>query len=432
MTIKAMLVEPSRVYHQLLGNMLRDLGFDLTIVTTAKQALAASAETKFNVICVAMYLEDMQGGELCKKIRESRYGKRMPIIMITSEASAQSRAGSMEMGVTEIFHKSDLEAIANFFRDFIRNYLSHEAIDGNVLYIEDSLAIAARVKVVLHDMGLHVDHFTSAEEALQAIESKQYDLILTDVVLAGQMSGFGLVRAVRDMEGRNRSIPILAMTGFDDTSRRIELLRAGVSDYVIKPFVEEELVIRVRNHLMNRRLLNKIEEQQLHMQELALKDGLTSLYNRHFLAEMAPKKIYEAHRHCIPLSLIILDVDNFKSINDQYGHLQGDEVLSCIADILRESCRKEDFAARLGGDEFLLMLSHCDLAGGYKKALSLCEAVTRRLQSAPKVTVSVGVSSLPTGTECDFTKLFSAADQAVYLAKQAGKGRVAKNPLNTP
>jgi two-component system cell cycle response regulator len=231
------------------------------------------------------------------------------------------------------------------------------------------------------------------------------------------------------MKNHNRALPILAMTGFDDVSRRIELLRAGVSDYVIKPFIDEELVIRVRNHIMNKHLLDKIEQQQLHMQDIALKDGLTSLYNRHFLTEMAPKKINEAQRHSIPLSLILIDVDNFKSINDRYGHLQGDVVLNSIAEILLANCRQEDIAARLGGDEFLLMLSHCDIEGGYRKGEHLCDEISAKLKKDPRVTVSVGVSSLPPNLKCDFTKLFSAADEAVYKAKSEGKGRVESKPL---
>ena len=426
-----MLVEPSKVYHQLLGNMLKDLGFDLTIVTNAREAIEEVNQHKFDITCIAMYLEDMQGNELCKKIRSMSNGKHMPIIMITSEDSKQSLDGSYEMGVTEIFHKSDLENIADYFRDYIRKYLSAEDLDGDVLYIEDSLAIAARVKIVLNHMGLNVDHYTTAEDALLAINNKRYDLILTDVILAGQMSGFGLVRAVRDMDKYHQNIPILAMTGFDDVSRRIELLRAGVTDYVIKPYIDEELVIRVRNHIVHKRLLDKIEEQQLHMQEIALKDGLTSLYNRHFLTEMAPKKINEACRHNIPLSMILIDVDDFKNINDHYGHMTGDVVLSTIAEVLLSNCRKEDFAARLGGDEFLLMLSHCDMEGGFTKGVRICEEITSRLNADPHVTVSIGVTSLPTSLQCDYNKLFSAADEAVYKAKSSGKGCVEQVAINS-
>lgn len=428
--MKAMLVEPSRVYHQLLGNMLTDLGFELSIACNAKEAMEAISKAKYDVMCVAMYLDDMDGRELCKKVRATVNGNHVPIIMITSEDSKESLDASMVDGITEIFHKSDLENIANYFRGFIRKYLSCEELEGAVLYVEDSHAIAARVQSVLNGMGLKTDHYTTAEEALEAVDKKKYDLILTDVVLAGQMSGYGLVRAVREKKGYSGSLPILAMTGFDDVSRRIELLRSGVSDYVIKPFIDEELVVRVKNHLMNKRLLDKIEQQQLHMQDIALKDGLTSLYNRHFLTEMAPKKINEAYRHSIPLSLIVVDVDNFKKINDQYGHLKGDDVLSAIAGILLSNCRNEDIAARLGGDEFLLMLSHCDSQGGYEKGKSLCKEINTKLGIDPQVTVSIGVTTLPSNIQCDFNKLFSAADEAVYKAKAEGRNRAQSHMLN--
>lgn len=151
---------------------------------------------------------------------------------------------------------------------------------------------------------------------------------------------------------------------------------------------------------------------------------LSKLYNRHFLVDQAPKRLLEAARHQIPLSLIVIDLDHFKMINDRYGHDVGDGVLSEVAAVIKESCRQENIAARFGGEEFVLILPHCSGENGVKIADRIRLKIAALRPKDISVTASFGVSALPMIEVCAFETLFNAADKAVYEAKASGRNRV--------
>lgn len=418
-------VEPSKTYQRVLKDIFYEYDFDdVALCATAQEAMNQIEQQDFDLICIAMYLRDMDGAELCKQMRECKKLKHVPIILITSKEHKETLNKSISAGITDIFQKNDVDAIRAYLQNF-KEYTSYNELEGHILYLEDSMVIANMMIAVLEDLGYTIDHFTHAEDGLEALQKNEYDLILTDVVLAGKMSGLGLVRAIRGLENKKNALPILAMSGFDDTSRKIELLRVGANDYVSKPVINEELSARVVNLITNKKLLDRVESQQARLHDLAMKDQLTGLYNRHFLSEMAPKKIGESRRHKIPLSLIVIDVDKFKPINDTYGHSTGDEVLKELGKLLKASCRQEDFAARFGGEEFVLLLSHCDLDNAVKKAERMRIEISELKPSGLDVTASFGVATLPIDQDhCDFSALFSAADRAVYIAKETGRNKV--------
>ena len=165
------------------------------------------------------------------------------------------------------------------------------------------------------------------------------------------------------------------------------------------------------------------------MQELAMKDPLTDLYNRHFLMETAPSRLSEATRHNIPCSLIMIDADKFKLINDNHGYTTGDIVLKEIASVLAESTRKEDIAARYDEEKFVLLLSHCDISN----ALVIAEKIRRSIEdlhpAGLHVTASFGVAATQQDSKEGFTELFKAADEAVYQAKSTGRNKVVAHHL---
>ena len=274
------------------------------------------------------------------------------------------------------------------------------------------------------DAGYEAAHFKNADDALAAFREQNFDLVLTDLILEGNKTGQVMIREILEMPGRHCEVPILAMSGLNDARRRVELLNSGVSDYIQKPVLDEELLARVKNLIRMRHLLDQVEKQRAHMRELAMIDQLTKLYNRHFLMDMGPRKIAEAMRHRFKLSLLVIDIDHFKNINDTYGHATGDTVLAKIACVLNESCRNEDLAARFGGEEFVIILMHCN----ENDALNKAEQIRKQIAATPfdnfSVTASIGVVCLPDGCNCDFKNLFEQADAALYKAKQNGRDRV--------
>ena len=186
---------------------------------------------------------------------------------------------------------------------------------------------------ILMDMGLDVDAYTRAEDAWHAFKRGGYDLVITDIVLEGVMSGLSLVRQIRRLEGELSEVPIIATSGFDNASRRIELFHLGVNEYIAKPIIKEELTERVFNQLTSYHTMLELRSQQRSLYSLSMLDELTQLFNRYALREFATRYFSEAVRHKQPLSLAILDLDFFKQVNDLEGHQKGDQVLAELAKV---------------------------------------------------------------------------------------------------
>lgn len=422
--MKALIVDPSRTYQQLLTAAIELAGFEVTQVSEGSKALELLRQDSFDLVCIAMYLEDMDGFMFSSHLRADTRTRQLPLIMITSNEDKESLNNAIILGVTEVFSKDEIEKITKYAKQFSLSRGFNDKMDGRILYIEDSMVIAGITSKLLTSHGFVIDHFVTGEQGVSAFHKNTYDLVLTDIILESKMSGYGVVRAIRNFQDERSRTPILAFSGFDDEARKIELLRSGANDYVTKPVLHEELLARVNNLITSKRLMDQTIAQQNYMRELAMKDQLTGLYNRHFLVEVAPSKINESLRHDIPCSLILLDVDHFKSINDNYGHATGDIVLKEVANILIDSTREEDVAARFGGEEFLLMLSHCDAASAYAKAEDIRKKIENLNPSNINVTASFGVVEGQRNTKEDFSDLFKAADKAVYHAKSIGRNTV--------
>ena len=421
--MKGLVVDPSRTYQKLLVAAIESGGIEATSVSTGSEALNLLRQQRFDIVCVAMHLPDMDGPMFSSHLRANTSTRQLPLIMITSNEDKETLDNAIALGVTEVFAKDELNKITSYAAQFSMSR-GNNAISGRILYIEDSPSIASVTSNLLEKNGFTVDHFVTGEKGMDAFQQNTYDLVLTDIVLEGRMSGYGIVRAVRNFEDERARTPILALSGFDDVARKVELLRSGANDYVAKPMLNEELIARVNNLVTNKKLMDKTIDQQHRMQELAMKDQLTGLYNRHFLMEAAPSKLSESLRHNVPCSLLVVDADKFKLINDNHGHAVGDVVLKEIASVLFDCTRTEDIAARFGGEEFVLLFSHCDISNALARAENIRKAIEDMRPAGLNVTTSFGVAEMQRNSAKNFSELFQAADAAVYQAKSTGRNKV--------
>jgi len=422
--MSVLIVDPSKLYQRIYRSLVEKLGQTTEIVATANGALALLEKGESDAVVIAMHLGDTSGKSLCKWIRANPSWSTLPVVMSTSSTDQKEVNAALEAGVTEVFYKDDVNKLNEFLSSLCQVSGSQM---GSVLYVEDTKSVAAMTSALLTDEGYKVDHYLSAEEALEALADNDYDLVLTDVVLEGEMSGFALARHIRASEGKVATVPILAMTGFDDSARRIELLRAGVNDYVAKPYIDEELIARVNNLVRSKKMMDKIEHQQDQLRKMAMTDQLTGLYNRHFLMDVGRQRISEAIRHQQNFSIVVVDVDKFKDVNDTFGHATGDVVLTEVGRLMSESCRKEDIAARFGGEEFVLLLAHCDVEDAKGKAESIRQTLQVLKPAGLEITASFGVTALnltASNAAVDFLSLFNEADEAVYEAKETGRNKV--------
>ncbi|MGD8574332.1 MAG: diguanylate cyclase [Gammaproteobacteria bacterium] len=417
-----LVVDHSKVFRALWNRMVLRLGHEPITVESAEEAMDILRERRIDLICTSLSLPGIDGIEFCRQLRAQNPYRNTPLILLTSTDDAATRKRGFAAGVTEIQSKTDIEALFSHARRFVQEL--ERKVSGRVLYVEDSSVVAHVMLKILRSMELEVDHFKSAGKAFEAFQAANYDLIISDIVVEGDMSGVGLVGRVREIDGDKARVPILAISGMDDTARRIELFRLGVNDFISKPVVEEEVVARVGNLIANKQLFDQVKAQQKHLYELAMVDQLTGLYNRNSLSEFASKAFSEANRHNFDLSVVLVDVDHFKKINDEQGHLAGDSVLSHLGEMLKNICRNEDFPVRFGGEEFLLIMPHCSLEDANHKA----EFIRRRAEllkpDGIPVTVSVGVTARPPAGNVSLEGLFKVADEAIYRAKQAGRNQV--------
>ena len=215
----------------------------------------------------------------------------------------------------------------------------------------------------------------------------------------------------------------------NDATSKIELLRCGVNDYVSKPVIHEELLTRVNNLITSKKLLDKTIDQQHQMQELALKDQLTGLYNRTFLLETAPSRLSEATRHGIAFSLIVIDIDKFRTINEFHGYAHGDSVLKEIAATILRTIRKEDIATRYGEDEFVLILSHCDISNALIISEKIRSFIEKKQPAGLDISASFGVAELRQNLKAEFSELLNAAAEAARQAKLRGGNLVVTHYL---
>ena len=428
--MKVLILENGRLFQKILQDLLIELDCTVSCVRTGEDGLElinnTDAETRYDLIIASQHIFDKSGEDFIQYCRSSD----TPIILLTSEPNERLMKNARAAGIKDIFPKTNLTYLKSSIRYYVQGEKTFDIHGGRVLYVEDSASVAHIVTNYLKKLKLEVTHFTTAEEAFHAFADKEYDLVITDVMLKGTMDGLSLVRRIRATKTHTAKIPILAMTGHDDTQLRIDLLHAGINDYVTKPPVEEELAARVNNLITNKRLADQVREQQRSLFNIAMTDQLTTCHNRHSLSEYAPRYIKDSIRYDYPLSMMILDLDFFKRINDDYGHTKGDEVLADVGKLLMATCRQGDIVARIGGEEFLILFPHCAIHDAVIKAENIREMIELAEPGGMKVTASIGIATLLDLHEEDFDRLYKAADNAVYESKEGGRNRVTADELS--
>ena len=420
--MKVLVLENSRLYQKTIRELLEEVGCEVDCVGSGEEGLLLIDSNGYNLIIAGQNIFDDSGSAFIKYCQT--HVNHCPILLLTSEPNETLLKNARNAGIKDIFPKANISLLRESIHYYIKGKKNIVIEGGRVIYIEDSPSVACMITRDLKKMNLEVDYFNNAEDAYNAVLKNEYDLMITDVMLKGAMSGLSLVRMIRALKNHRSELPILAMTGHDDPRRRIELFHAGINDYVTKPPVEEEFAARLNNLISNKRLHDKVREQKQALLQQAMKDQLTGCHNRHSLVENAPRYINDSIRYEHPLSVMILDLDYFKTINDEYGHDAGDRVLADIGRMLITSCRQGDFVARLGGEEFLIILPHCSADDAVNKGKQIRLMIENSNPGGLKVTASIGIASLNEEHGADFDRLYKSADEAVYHSKNNGRNRV--------
>lgn len=295
-----------------------------------------------------------------------------------------------------------------------------------ILIVEDDPGSRRLVKVHLSAAGHEVVETENGQQAWELFQREPFQMIITDWMMP-QLDGVGLIQNIRSNSQKSYTY-IIMLTAIDDKPKVVKGLESGADEYLTKPFDKMELMARVASGVRILKLEEQLTLAHQQMEYLAMHDGLTGLFNRRAMEERIGSELSRAGREKRTLSLILLDIDHFKAINDQYGHQAGDNTLRQLAQILTGNLRQYDCAGRWGGEEFILVLPDTNQSDAHTIAerLRIKTSETKFLleNNTPlSVQISLGIACVSDHYP-SLSKFVDAADQALYQAKQSGRNRV--------
>jgi diguanylate cyclase (GGDEF)-like protein len=310
---------------------------------------------------------------------------------------------------------------------------------SKILVVDDSRSQLDWLVQVLEREGYAVSSASDGKDAIRKVRTDPPDLVLLDMILP-DMDGLEVLRIVK-ARPEDQFIPVIILSVKSDLDSKVTGLRIGADDFLAKPFAEAEILARCAAMLRIKHLQERLREVQKKLEEQSITDALTGLKNRRFFDERLPEEFRRAQRYGDYLSLIMVDLDHFKEVNDRHGHQAGDAVLREAASLIRASIRDPDICARYGGEEFAVILPKTHMSG----ALAVAERIWRELGSkeypippgapsiagpdggAPRtvrVTASLGVAFFPSKDITSGELLLRYADQALFQGKRAGRNTI--------
>jgi len=407
---KILIVEDNKALSKLIvKKMQASLDFDIVAVYSLEEAKTIlEKDNDFFVALLDLNLPDAPDGEVVDMVLEYK----IPSIILTGSMDKETRESILKKDVIDYVVKGNIDDV-NYIFTLIERLHKNRGI--KVLVVDDSIAQRAQLKELLKHQMFTVMVAAHGEEALVFLkDNPDIKLVLTDFNMP-VIDGLELTKEIRKHKTKNE-LPIIAMTASNKELISAQFLKIGANDFINKPFTKEELACRINNSLDVVELLGKV-------QELANHDFLTNISNRRHFFECI--HAYMAGENG-PFALCMLDIDNFKTINDTFGHDVGDDVIVVLARVLKENIKGSDIVARFGGEEFCVVLKNVD----QKKALEFFFKLRTIIATTPirpngqkafNFTVSMGVtfSDLESVDE-----MLKHADKALYKAKQNGKNRV--------
>jgi two-component system, cell cycle response regulator len=298
--------------------------------------------------------------------------------------------------------------------------IARKDVKGRILIVDDAPDTLEIIQKLLRYEGYDVALASTGEEGVKKVEEKKPDVVLMDINLPG-IDGTEALRRIRIL---NPLQCVIMLTAFATVDNAIQALKEGASDFVKKPFENEHLIHIVNQCLEKYKTLKEKEKLEDEVRRLSVTDDLTGLYNHRHFFKTLEAELVRLKRQRTSLSLMMVDLDHFKSYNDRYGHLEGDKVLKNVGEIVKHSIRHNvDSGYRYGGDEFAVLL----IGASMDRAMTIAERIRSSIENTEfqNITVSIGLSEYR--DPLDLEGFVKSADDALYTAKHAGGNRVHRN-----
>lgn len=411
MSSKILLVEDNKTLAKLLSRKIEmALDFRVDIAGSLAEAKVLCRDPKsYFIALLDLNLPDAPNGEVVDEVL--KHG--IPSIVLTGSNDPQTREAIMAKNIVDYVYKGGMQDVQTIF-DTIHRLTKNRQF--KILIVDDSLAVRNEMKRILASQFYTVLVAAHGEEALSYFQDNpDIKLVLTDYYMP-VIDGLTLTRKLREMYSKDE-LGIIALTASDDKSIATQFLKSGANDFLTKPFNHEEIICRVDNIIS---LLDYIQT----ISNMANVDPLTNAYNRRYFYKEAPKYIEYARTEDEPYAVMMIDIDNFKTLNDSFGHAAGDEVLKNVAKILKDNSKGSDFVVRMGGDELLALLRNISFDDAVTLANKICWSAAGTTltfnQRELSYTISIGVAPSAENLEVALDN----ADMALYHAKNKGRNRV--------
>jgi two-component system, cell cycle response regulator len=451
MTARILVVDDIAANVKLLDARLSAEYFDVVTAMNGRDALAICERAECDVVLLDVMMPGLDGFEVCRQLKSNPATHHIPVVMVTALDQASDRVRGLDAGADDFLTKpvSDVALVARVrslarlkmmtdelrmravtskeigIQNPEREAVSDQGRQGRILLIDDRPASHERIAAMLNEEHA-VEVESDPNDALFRAAEGGYDLVIVSLALEN-FDGLRLCSQLRSLD-RTRNVPVLAISEGDSNARLVRGLEIGINDYLMRPIDKNELLARVRTQIRKKRYTERLRDNVQMSIEMAITDPLTGLYNRRYMESHLGSLLEQAVSRKKPLTVLVLDIDYFKAINDTHGHDAGDDVLREFSFRIKKSIRGIDLACRYGGEEFVVVMPETDLT----VATMVAERLRRRIATEPfpiqdgsrsvEVPISIGISAL--GRDDTAANILKRADAALYRAKRDGRNRV--------
>ncbi len=454
MTARVLVVDDVPANVKLLEAKLSAEYYEVITAVNGQQAIEVAEAEMPDIILLDVMMPVMDGFTACRKLKENSRLRHIPVIMITALDQPSDRVQGLLSGADDFISKPiKNNPLFPRVRSLIRLKMMTDElrarditgqnlglmdlpswedggdIKGRILIVDDQARSSARISGVLNEGGHDAQVVDDSAEALRLARGGAFDLIIVSLSMRNY-DGLRLCSQFRTAE-ETRTVPLLIIVEDPEDSRLARGLDMGINDYLVRPIESNELFARVRTQLRWHRYEEKLRHN-LHLSlQMAVTDALTGLYNRRYMETHLQILTQRAKQEDRPISLLMIDIDFFKNINDAHGHDAGDRILKQFSAGISRNIRGIDLACRFGGEEFVVIMPETDMA--------IASLVAERIRQYTEtfsfdvgavnpvaMTTSIGVTSLIGNGDTPET-ILKRADYALYRAKNDGRNRVSEH-----